>query len=39
LVPLPWPAHEHLGGQPVADVLKLAPYDVAILTRLQEQVP
>jgi beta-galactosidase len=32
-VPLPWPAHEHLGGQPVADKLKLAPYGVAILTR------
>jgi beta-galactosidase len=38
LVPLPWPAHEHLGGQPVADELKLAPYGVAILTRLEEQV-
>jgi beta-galactosidase len=36
LVPLPWPAHEHLSGQPVADELNLAPYGVAILTRLQE---
>jgi hypothetical protein len=33
LVQLPWPAREHLSGQSVADELKLAPYDVAILTR------
>jgi beta-galactosidase len=38
LVPLPWPAREHLAGQSVADELKLAPYGVAILTRVQEQV-
>jgi beta-galactosidase len=36
-VSLPWPAQDHLGGQPVADELKLAPYGVAILTRLQEK--
>lgn len=39
LVPLPWPAQEHLGGQPVAEELKLAPYGVAVLTRLEGQVP
>jgi beta-galactosidase len=36
VVSLPWPAHEYLGGQPVASELKLAPYGVAILTRMQE---
>jgi beta-galactosidase len=36
-VSLPWPAHEHLGSQPVADELKLAPCGVAILTRLEEE--
>jgi beta-galactosidase len=37
LVSLPWSAHEHLGGQPVAGDLKLAPYGVSILTRLEEK--
>jgi len=33
VVPLPWPAHEHLSGLAVTDELKLAPYGVALLTR------
>jgi beta-galactosidase len=33
IVPLPWPAHEHLSGLAVRDELKLAPYGVALLTR------
>ncbi len=35
LVRLPWPAREHLSEQSVEDELKLAPYGVAILTRLE----
>jgi beta-galactosidase len=31
---LPWPAFEHLTGKTVIDELKLAPYGVAILTRV-----
>jgi len=34
LVQLPWQAHEHLSGQSVEGELKLAPYEVAVLTRL-----
>jgi beta-galactosidase len=34
LVRLPWQAHEHLSGQSVQGELELAPYEVAILTRL-----
>jgi beta-galactosidase len=33
-VPLPWPAREHLSGQSVGEELRLAPYGVAVLTRL-----
>jgi beta-galactosidase len=36
-VTLPWSAHEHLDGRSVEDELKLAPYGVAILTRLEER--
>jgi hypothetical protein len=32
LVRLPWPAREHLSGQSLVDELRLAPYDVAVLT-------
>lgn len=32
-VQLPWPAHEHLSGRPVADTLELAPYGIAVITR------
>jgi beta-galactosidase len=32
LVPLPWPALEHLTSQRVVDELRLAPYGVALLT-------
>ena len=32
-VALPWPADEHLRGQRVTDLIELAPYDVAVLTR------
>jgi len=35
LVQLPWPAREHLSGQTVLDELRLAPYGVAVLTRLE----
>jgi len=38
-VKLPWTAREHLSGQPAVDELKLAPYGVAILTRLEEKRP
>ncbi len=33
-VTLPWPAHEHLRGKPVDAELELAPYGVAVLTRM-----
>jgi beta-galactosidase GanA len=33
VVPLPWPAHEHLSGLAVTDELRLAPYGVALFTR------
>ena len=32
-IPLPWPAHEHLRGQDIQGELRLAPLDVAVLTR------
>ncbi len=32
---LPWPAQEHLTGQIVQNDLKLLPYDVAILTKVE----
>jgi beta-galactosidase len=32
---VPWPAHEHLTGHIVHKSLKLLPYDVAILTRVE----
>jgi beta-galactosidase len=32
-VTLPWPAHDHLTGQPAAVALRLDPYGVALLTR------
>ena len=35
VVRLPWPAREHLNGQAVVDELRLAPYGVAVLTRLE----
>ncbi|MBM4464494.1 MAG: beta-galactosidase [Chloroflexi bacterium] len=34
LMRLPWPAREHLSGQSVGEELRLAPYGVAVLTRL-----
>jgi beta-galactosidase len=33
-VPLPWSAHEHLGGSHVSGELELAPYGVALLTQV-----
>lgn len=32
---LPWPAKDHLTGQTVQNELKLLPYDVAILTKME----
>jgi beta-galactosidase len=32
---IPWPAHEHLTGQIVHKDIKLLPYDVAILTKVE----
>jgi beta-galactosidase GanA len=32
--PLPWMAMEHLSGRPVTTDLKLAPYGVAVLTKI-----
>ncbi|UCC89596.1 MAG: Beta-galactosidase C-terminal domain, partial [Anaerolineales bacterium] len=39
LVRLPWPAHDHLNGKPVANELKLAAYGVAILTQVPGSPP
>lgn len=36
IVELPWPAHEHLSRQSARDALALAPYSVAIITRLEQ---
>ena len=36
IVELPWPVHEHLSRQSARDALALAPYSVAIVTRLEE---
>jgi beta-galactosidase len=36
VVPVPWPAYEHLAGEALGDGLKLTPYGVAILTRVEE---
>lgn len=35
-VVLPWPAHEHLTGTAVREELRLGPYGVAVLTRVEQ---
>jgi beta-galactosidase len=36
ILELPWPVHEHLSKQSARDALALAPYSVAIVTRLEQ---
>jgi beta-galactosidase len=35
ILALPWPVHEHLSNQSARDALALAPYSIAIITRLE----
>jgi beta-galactosidase len=37
VIRLPWPVHDHLSDSTLGDELRLAPYGVAILTRVQEK--